>query len=509
MHTRYKDMTRHASHQVVRLAFAALLLAAAFAVWTVGPTNVQAVAGPVGPTDDVIDRSSFADLIEAVKPAVVNISVSGHRVLGTAGGSFNSPTPYPESPQGSPFDEFFGRFFDGQPRPDRDARREFSGMGSGFIIDPEGYIVTNYHVIEDASEIVVTLNDGTRFDGELVGYDDKTDLALVTIDSEEPLPYIELGDSEAVRAGDWVVAIGNPFGFGGSASAGIVSARGRDLRAGPFDDFLQIDAPINAGNSGGPLFDLSGRVVGINTAIYSPNGGNVGIGFAIPSEMAKPVIAQLRASGHVERGWLGVSVQGLDENLAEGFGLDEARGALVASVVNGSPADEAGLEPGDVILGFEGEPVNSPKALARRVASADPAGAVELEVWRQGNTRSVNVELRAAPVAAELPGKTKGVNPTERRLGLALSELSKDARQALGVAEGITGALVSAVEPGSAADLKGLRPGDVVTMVGQRAVNGPEEVGNAIDAAVEVGREKIVLQVLRGGDRSFVALELS
>ena len=362
MQNRYRNITQHAGHQAVRLAFAAFVLAAAFAVGTVGLTNSQALAGP---TDEVVDRSSFAGLIEAVIPAVVNISVSGTRVLGTGGGSFNSPAPSP-SPQGSPFDEFFGRFFDGQPRPDRGADREFSGMASGFIIDPEGYVVTNYHVIEDATQIVVTLNDGTRFDGKLVGHDEKTDLALVAINAEGPLPSVELGDSEAVRVGDWVVAIGNPFGFGSSASAGIVSARGRDLQAGPFDDFLQIDAPINSGNSGGPLFDLSGRVVGINTAIYSPNGGNVGIGFAIPSKMAQPVIAQLRGMGHVERGWLGVSVQGLDENLAEGLGLDETRGALVASVVNGSPADEAGLEPGDVILGFDGEPVESPKALARR-----------------------------------------------------------------------------------------------------------------------------------------------
>lgn len=509
MPTRYKGMTRDAGRWVLRPAFAALLLAAAFAVWTIGPKNSQAVAGPVGPTDEVTDRSSFAGLIEAVKPAVVNISVSGHRVLETGGGPFNSPIPYPESPQGTPFDQFFRRFFDGQPRTDRGARREFSGMGSGFIIDPAGYVVTNHHVIEDAAEIVVTLNDGTRFDGELVGYDDKTDLALIAIDADEPLPYVEFGDSDTVRVGDWVVAIGNPFGFGGSASAGIVSARGRDLQAGPFDDFLQIDAPINSGNSGGPLFDMSGRVVGINAAIYSPNGGNVGIGFAIPSAMAKPVIAQLRDSGHVERGWLGVSVQGLDEDLAEGFGLDAARGALVASVVNGSPADEAGLEPGDVILGLDGEPVDSPKELARQVASAVPGGAVVLEVWRQGNTRSIDVELHAAPLAADIPGKTKVAESTERRLGLALRELSEDARRNLGVAEGVTGALVSAVEPGSAAARKGLQPGDVVTMVGQRAVNSPEEVGNAIDVAVETGRENVVLQVLRGADRSFVALELS
>jgi len=509
MSTHRKDVNRDASHRWLRLACAAVLLAVAVALLAAGPTPGQAIAGPALSTDDIADRPSFAGLVEAVKPAVVNISVSGRRVLETGMGSSNSPTPQPQSPQGSPFDEFFGRFFDGQPRPDRESGREFSGMGSGFIIDPAGYVVTNHHVIKDATQITVTLNDGTRFDGTLVGHDDKTDLAVVAIEAEEPLPYLELGDSGAVRAGDWVLAIGNPFGFGGSASVGIVSARGRDLQAGPFDDFLQIDAPINSGNSGGPLFDLSGRVVGINTAIYSPNGGNVGIGFAIPSDMAQPIIAQLRATGQVERGWLGVSVQGLDASLAEGFGLEEATGALVASVSSGSPAEEAGLTPGDVILSLDGEPIDSPKALARRVASVEPSVTVELEVWRQGDLRSVAVELRSAGLAAGTLEATQEAQPSERKLGLALSELTDDARRSLGLARDVTGALISALDPEGAAARKGLRPGDIVTMVGQHEVNGPGDVGSAVDEAVERGRENIVLQVLRGGTRNFVAIELS
>ena len=323
---------------------AALVAASAFGLWQLAPMPAVS-AGP--PVDQQITTlagtpASFADIIEAVQPAVVNISVTGPAAPQTRGHIPMQPgTPGPDN-----FEDFLRRFFERQSYNVNSPTPTFQGMGSGFIIDAEGYVVTNNHVVEHASEIAVTFNDGTRLEAELVGTDPKTDLAVLKVESDEPLPYARFGDSDATRVGDWVIAIGNPFGLVGSATTGIVSARGRDIRSGPFDDFLQIDAPINRGNSGGPLFDLNGQVIGINTAIFSPNGGNVGIGFAIPSELAESVIDQLRSSGHVERGWLGVTIQQVDEELASGLGFDGDTGALVASVLPASPADIAGVQPG-------------------------------------------------------------------------------------------------------------------------------------------------------------------
>ena len=473
---------------------AALVAASAFGLWQLAPMPAVS-AGP--PVDQQITTlagtpASFADIIEAVQPAVVNISVTGPAAPQTRGHIPMQPgTPGPDN-----FEDFLRRFFERQSYNVNSPTPTFQGMGSGFIIDAEGYVVTNNHVVEHASEIAVTFNDGTRLEAELVGTDPKTDLAVLKVESDEPLPYARFGDSDATRVGDWVIAIGNPFGLVGSATTGIVSARGRDIRSGPFDDFLQIDAPINRGNSGGPLFDLNGQVIGINTAIFSPNGGNVGIGFAIPSELAESVIDQLRSSGHVERGWLGVTIQQVDEELASGLGFDGDSGALVASVLPASPADIAGVQPGDVIVAIDGEDINHLKELTRKVAAVKPDEKVELEVWRNGERKTLDVSVGRSP------NKTKNVRAettkSKMRLGLALGELTPDARRRFRVDEDVRGALVTNVAPQSPAAAKGLRPGDVIVMVGQTQVPNLDDAMSAIEDAKSDGRESVLLRIVRG-----------
>ena len=486
--------------------FVLILVAATTAgLWQLVPeASVQ--AGP--PVDQQIarvggDPASFADVIEAVQPAVVNISVSGPA----------RPPANPTPPGSNNFEDFLRRFFERQnypgsreaaPRQPVQPVQRVQGMGSGFIIAPEGYVVTNHHVIEAASEIAITLGDGTRLEAELVGTDPKTDLAVLKVEFEEPLPYASFGNSDDTRVGDWVIAIGNPFGLGGSATTGIVSARGRDIRSGPFDDFLQIDAPINRGNSGGPLFDLNGRVIGINTAIFSPNGGNVGIGFAIPSKLAESVIEELRTTGRVERGWLGVTIQPVNEEIAEGLGFDGKAGALVASVVPGSPAERAGLRPGDVIIGFAGTEVTSPKALTRRAATIKPGTETEIEVWRDGEHETFDVAMGRSPsdpVAARADTHEK-----KARLGIALAELTREGRERFRIGDAVKGALIVNVDPAGPAAAKGLRPGDVIVGIGRRAVADVDAAMRAIEAAIEDGRGNILLRVARGGDSTFVAV---
>jgi serine protease Do len=382
-------------------------------------------------------------------------------------------------------------------------------MGSGFIIDPNGLVVTNNHVIEGATEIFITMNDGKRHQAELVGRDPKTDLALLKIEVGEDLPYADFGDSESTRAGDWVIAIGNPFGLGGTATTGIVSARGRDIQAGPFDDFLQIDAPINQGNSGGPLFDTAGRVIGVNTAIFSPNGGNVGIGFAIPASQVEPIIEQLKTDGHVERGWLGVQIQRIDDEIAEGLGLEDTTGALVASVVPDSPADTAGLEPGDVIVGFEGEKIEDIKDLTRQVAAEQPNSEVELEVWRDGRTVEIEVDLGENPSDLAVNAGSTRVDGSAGGLGLSMLPLTPENRQRYGIDEDVDGALVADVAPGSPAARKGLRPGDVILRVGQDEVSNPSDVVKKVERLQQDERPSVVFQIARGGDQRFVAVPLA
>ena len=478
------------------------LAAGTLAMWSFLPAGTVQAHPPVD--EKVLTGtlpSSFADVIEAVSPAVVNISVTA-----SAGVTETGPLPVPPaSPFGEDYEEFMRRFFDRRSHPS--SEREVHGMGSGFLVGPEGFVVTNHHVVGNASSIVVTLNDGTQHEGRLIGSDEKTDLALVKIETEEALPYARFGDSDRARAGDWIVAIGNPFGLGGSATTGIISARGRDIQSGPFDDFLQIDAPINSGNSGGPLFDLTGRVIGINAAIFTPNGGNVGIGFAIPAALAEPIIDQLRSSGHVERGYLGVTIQEMNDEIAQVLGLDDTNGALVASVVPGSPAARGGLEPGDVIVAIDGHKVERLKALTRAVADVPPGETVRLEILRNGKGRRLELQVGESPTDAVRAGET--MERSTEHLGLALSDLTPQTRQRFRIPDDVRGALVLGVERDSASASRGIRPGDVIVTVGQTEVTSPKEARSAIETERANGRESLLLRILRGGEAHFVAVPLS
>jgi serine protease Do len=348
--------------------------------------NGSSVAQPVAVTPRAVaqGQGSFADVIESVSPAVVNIAVSKLEPVAPTLYQYSPQQGYPQG-QGRqyPFDEFFERFFGPNGPTQEMPQRRSEGQGSGFLIDASGYIVTNNHVAGDAEKITVTFQDGRELDAKLVGRDAKTDLALIKVEATG-LPYVAFGDSDRARVGDWVVAIGNPFGLGGTATAGIISARGRDIESGPYDDYLQLDAPINFGNSGGPVFNTAGEVVGVNTAIFSPNGGNIGIGFAIPANQAKAIVADLKESGSVERGWLGVQIQGLDDDLAGSLGLPSEKGALVAEVVGDGPAAKAGVQAGDVITRFNGREIDSPRTLSRVVAEAPPSRPATVTVWRDG-----------------------------------------------------------------------------------------------------------------------------
>lgn len=447
--------------------------------------------------------TSFADVVEAVSPAVVNIMVDKvAEARPTAGGpNFGRGNQF-----NSPFDEFFGRFFD-MPGGRQMPERRIQGQGSGFLVEANGYIVTNNHVIDGADKITVTMQDGKKLDATLVGHDPKTDLALIKVEGSS-LPHVSFGDSDTARVGDWVIAIGNPFGLGGTATAGIISARGRDIRSGPYDDYLQIDAPINMGNSGGPVFNTAGEVVGVNTAIFSPNGGNVGIGFAIPANQAKVVVQQLKEKGTVQRGWLGVQIQDLDSELAASLGLDEERGALVAEVLGDGPAKKAGVLAGDVITKVNDQAIDSARTLSRVIANANPNETVRLDVWRDGKSRELKVKLGEASsteqVASAGPAGTQG----GATLGLTLRPLTAEDRSQLGLPDTVEGALVVQVAPDSPAAEKGLRPGDVITQVNQKPVT------SAADAVAELRKAKdeksrALLLVRRGDGQRFVALSFS
>lgn len=450
---------------------------------------------------------SFADLAEQLMPAVVNIATSQLMQ--------QSDMPeMPQFPEGSPFKEFFEEFFNQQrQRNGEEPTRRATSLGSGFIIDAAGYVVTNNHVIAEADEIKVVLNDDTELKAEVVGRDPKTDLALLKVESEKSLPFVSFGDSDTVRVGDWVLAIGNPFGFGKTVTAGIISARSRDLEAGPYDDFLQTDAPINRGNSGGPLFNLDGKVIGINTAIFSPSGGSVGIGFATPARLAEHVIGQLRQSGRVQRGWLGVRIQSVDEDIAEGFGLSEPTGALVASVTAGGPAEQAGIVAGDVIVSFNGKPIPTMRMLPRVVAETDVGKAVKVEIVRQGERLTFDVTLGEMPADDELAALEAGpeVAPSAPQaveaLGMTLGDLTEEAKAQYGLDPGATGAVVTAVDPNSAAAAAAIAEGDLIMDVQQRRIAVAADVARIVDEAKAGAAKKIVVLVDRAGDRRFVALD--
>jgi len=454
----------------------------------------------------------FADLAAKLLPAVVNIS-STQTIK--ADKSSDATPDMPQFPPGSPFEQFFKDFLDrNKNRPDAPPRHATS-LGSGFIIDGSGLVVTNNHVIADADEITVTLQDDTNFKAEVVGRDTKVDLALLRIKPTKPLPSLKFGDSDQTRVGDWVLAIGNPFGLGGTVTAGILSARAREINAGPYDDFLQTDAPINRGNSGGPMFNMNGEVIGINTAIYSPSGGSIGIGFAIPSNLAKPVIDQLRQYGHVRRGWLGVNIQSVTDEIAENLGLDKPKGALIASVREGGPAQVAGIQPGDVVMSFDGKPVTDMHHLPRLVAETPIDKTVKVTVWRKRKEHTFDVkvgELKEDQQQAALtPNKqTPPAEPpgTVKTLGLSLANLTPELRERFSLSEDSAGVVVIDVASNSAASEKGMRAGDVIVEVAQEDVKTPAQITQKIDEAKKAGRKSVLLLVDRQGDLRFVALRI-
>jgi serine protease Do len=438
---------------------------------------------------------SFADLSAQLLPTVVNISTSQTLKPSQKG-------VMPQVPPGSPVEDLFKKWFG----PKSNQPRHISSLGSGFVIDPSGLIVTNNHVIEDADQITVTLNDGTSLPAKLVGRDDKTDLALLKINPRRPLPAARFGDSDKARIGDWVIAIGNPFGLGSTVTAGIVSARNRNIDAGPYDEFLQTDAPINRGNSGGPLFDMNGAVVGINSAIYSPSGGSVGIGFAIPSNLARDVIGQLRSSGQVRRGWVGVNIQQVTPDLAEGLGLPGPMGALVGNVTPNGPAAKAGIRSRDVIVGFDGRRIPDARELSRVAASTPIGKTVNVEVLR-GRQR---LNLRLTVQRLSEPSKPQKAAPPPKRktsqLGLRLSPLDASARSQFQVPGGVSGVVVTDVDPDSPAYEKNVRAGDVIVAVQDQAVKTPNDVQQRIAADLRNGRRVEVLLVSRAGNLTYVAL---
>jgi serine protease Do len=456
-------------------------------------------------SDISISLPSFAPLAEHVLPAVVNISVEltergAAQDEGDGGAS-------PSTPGGTPFDQFMRRFFN---NPLRNPGEKTMALGSGFVIDPAGYVVTNNHVVANPQKVTVTFQDNTQHPAKVLGRDERTDLALLKVDPDRQLSYVTWGNSDDAKVGDWVVAVGNPFGLGGTVTAGIISALGRNINEGPYDDFLQIDAPINRGNSGGPTFDLHGRVIGINTAIYSPSGGSVGIGFAVPSSVAQNVVAQLRDHGHVTWGWLGVSVQNVTSPIAKSLGLDpnHPTGALVASVGQGSPADKAGIKQGDVIIAAGGHEIRTLHDLPRIVAATPVGSKLDLTIRRGGKQQTVEATIAEMPekVASAQRGAAQPGGSTGRALGMELVALDPQLRQELHVPKEVSGVVVGQVASDSPAGELGIQPGDVIVSVDQKPVTTPEGAAAQLKEATEHGN--VLLLLNRHGTSQFVGLSV-
>ncbi|MDA9477046.1 serine protease [Bradyrhizobium sp. CCBAU 65884] len=490
----------------VRIGLAALAVAAFSAFGT--PVYAR---GPEG----------IADVAEKVIDAVVNISTS--QTVEAKGGGSNA---MPQLPPGSPFEEFFDDFFKNRKGPGGSSKggergdggpppRKTNSLGSGFIIDTSGVVVTNNHVIADADEINVILNDGTKIKAELVGVDKKTDLAVLKFKPTKPLVAVKFGDSDKLRLGDWVVAIGNPFSLGGTVTAGIVSAKNRDISSGPYDSYIQTDASINRGNSGGPLFNLDGDVIGVNTLIISPSGGSIGIGFAVPSKTVAGVVDQLRQFGELRRGWLGVRIQSVTDEIAESLNIKPARGALVAGVDDKGPAKPAGIEPGDVVVKFDGKDVKDPKDLSRVVADTAVGKEVDVIIIRKGKeeTKKVTLGRLQDPEKVQTAVKTDEPAPeklvTQKALGLDLAALNKDLRTRYKIKESVKGVVVTNVDANSDAAEKRLSAGDVIVEVAQEAVSSGADIQKRVDQLKKDGKKSVLLLVSNAdGELRFVALSV-
>ncbi len=455
-----------------------------------------------------IAPGSFADVVDRVSPAVVSVKVKiTENADASDGDDSGSPNPHqmPNIPKDDPLYRFFKQFGENQnqngmaPHPHP---RVGMAQGSGFFISKDGYVVTNNHVVENATDVELTLQDGKVVPATVVGTDKKTDLALLKAKTGDNYPFVPFGD-HTPRVGDWVIAVGNPFGLGGTVTAGIVSARGRDIGAGPYDDFLQIDAPVNRGNSGGPTFNTEGQVVGVNTAIFSPSGGSVGIGFAIPAEVAKDVIASLKTNGAVARGWLGIQIQPVNSDIADSLGLKDTKGALVAEPQKGSPAADAGVKSGDVVLQVDGQAIDGPRELSRKIAGMGPDKKVELTLWRDGKDVTVPVTLGTLPADKEAKAEAPKVQEDKAELASLGLTLVPSSVVPGGSKDGVT---VAEVDPDGVAAQKGFAVGDVILEAAGKAVTKPSDITNAISAAKKDGQKAVLMRVKTGDNVRFVAL---
>ena len=509
-------MEKHPAQRQRRpMARMAMLLGLSTAL-AAGPVSLALAEGTeAAPAQDQLP--SFAPMAEKVLPAVVNISVvekSGAApvVDEQQQDDQDGPQQFQGGPGGTPFDDLLRHFFEQQQhgRQAPGPQPQMMALGSGFIVDPTGYVVTNNHVVGDAAKVTVVFQDGSEHKAKIVGKDAKTDLALLKIDAPKPLPYVQWGDSDHERIGDWVMAVGNPFGLGGTVTKGIVSAKSRSIDGSSYVDYMQIDAAVNRGNSGGPTFDLAGHVIGINTAIYSPNGGNVGIAFDIPSDTAKAVIEQIKANGHVDRGYLGVEIQQVTPDLAAAIGIDKdgPQGALVAAVTQGGPAARAGIKVGDVIEKLDGKPIAKTRDLPRLVAETAAGKGIQLTVLRQGKPIEIDAtvghldEIKVASADSGDDGQAADASA----LGMTLSSLNPAIRERLHLGRNTTGAIITHVASGSAAEGIGLEGGDVIERVDGQTVKGPDDAKALIATAEKTPSKPILLLVDRHGAESFIAL---
>ena len=501
------------ARRLTSLAVAAGMVVSIFGASLTLAASAQARGTPDG----------FADLAEKLLPAVVNISTTQNAKPATGGtgrqrgGEQGTQPEIPQFPPGSPFEDLFKDFFDRQQREGSRPSRPVMSLGSGFVVDPSGIMVTNNHVIADADEIKVILQDDTELTAKLIGRDAKVDVAVLKVEPKTPLVAVPWGDSSKIRVGDWVVAIGNPFGLGGTVTAGIVSARGRNIKSGPYDDFIQTDASINKGNSGGPLFNMDGQVIGINTAIFSNSGGSVGIGFSTPSELAQPVVQQLRDFGRTKRGWLGVRIQSVTDEIADSLGLDRPRGALIAGVNDNGPAQKAKIEVGDVILTFDGKPVPNMSQLPRLVAETPIGRDAPVEIWRKGKTIQTKVkvgeldetaddQVAALTPAPKQSGPAKGTEKNVDLLGLKIAPITADLRKKYDLKGDVNGVVVTEVNPNGPAAQKDIRPGDVIVEVAQSEVKTTDDVIGKVKGAQDSKRKAVLLLILRAGDLRFLTV---
>jgi serine protease Do len=464
----------------------------------------------------VAQPTGFADIVERVKPSVISVRVNiGEKLAKDDSANKNDDNDSPFQP-GSPMERFFKRFGgpDGMPPgmrggPRGNNRGQVTGQGSGFFISPDGYAVTNNHVVDGADKVEVTADDGKVYKAKVIGTDARTDVALIKVEGGSNFPFAKLSDSKP-RIGDWVLAVGNPFGLGGTVTAGIVSASGRDIGNGPYDDFIQIDAPVNKGNSGGPAFNTEGEVMGVNTAIYSPSGGSVGIAFSIPASTVKTVIAQLKDKGSVSRGWIGVQIQPVTAEIADSLGLKKAEGALVAEPQANGPAAKAGIESGDVITAVNGEAVKDARELARTIGGLAPGAAVKLNVLHKGKDTTVNLTLGQLPNSLEAKADTDKSDRDTRKRGSDVPKLGLTLAPADSVAgAGKDGVVVTEVDPKSAAAERGFKEGDVILEVGGKSVTNAGDVREALDAARTDNKNSVLMRVKSGGSSRFVAVPIA